>query len=299
MSVRRSPASVREGEDAHAGVSLDRRRAELGLRLLELRRAAGLTQQQLAARLRVRQPSVSRFEAGQDLPTPEMLGRIADALEVPAETRAELEDRMAEHRIEVRTARLLARQGAAAVQLEVGRREAVATDVWSFHLALVPGLLQTPAYTRAMAAVLDPDTEVDVEALVAGRQERQRLLLDPGRHFRFLTTEAALRARVAPLHVLRGQLRRLVALVEGFPAVELGIIPLTRPLTAWTLTGFDIAGDVVEVEHLTGSVLVHDPRDVDLYRRQFDHLATQAVQGEATLALLREVDASLAGLAEQ
>jgi transcriptional regulator with XRE-family HTH domain len=292
-----APASA--GEDAQPGVSRDRRRAELGLRLLVLRRAAGLTQTQLAARLGVRQPSVSRFEAGQDLPTPEMLARLVEVLDVPTEARRELEDRIAEQRIEVRTARLLARQGARAVQLEVARRESVATEVWSFHLALVPGLLQTPGYTRAMAAVLDPDTEVDVDELVSGRQERQRLLLDPARHFRFLMTESALRTQVAPPEVLRGQLRRLVALVEGFSAVEVGVIPLARPLTAWSLTGFDIAGDVVEVEHLTGSVLVSDPRDVDLYRRQFAHLADQAVTGEAALALLRDVDAWLAGLGDQ
>ena len=280
-------------------MSRDRRRAELGVRLLALRRAAGLTQIQLAARLGVRQPSVSRFEAGQDLPTPEMLDRIAEALELSTEARTELEDRIAEQRIEVRAARLLAREGARAVQLEVARRESDAVEVWSFHLALVPGLLQTPGYTRAMASVLDPDTEVDVDALVSGRQERQRLLLDPVRRFRFVMTEGALRTRVAPPDVLRGQLRRLVALVEGFPTVEVGVIPLARPLTAWTLTGFDIAGDVVEVEHLTGSVLVRDPRDVDLYRRQFDHLASQAVLGEAALGLFREVDAWLAGLGER
>lgn len=279
-------------------MSRDLRRAELGVRLLALRRAAGLTQIQLAARLGVRQPSVSRFEAGQDLPTPEMLGRIAEALDLSTEARTELEDRIAEQRVEVRAARLLAREGARAVQLEVARRESDATEVWSFHLALVPGLLQTPGYTRAMAAVLDPDTEVDVDALVSGRQERQRLLLDTGRRFRFLMTEGALRTRVAPPDVLRTQLRRLVAIIEGFPTVDVGVIPLARPLTAWTLTGFDIAGDVVEVEHLTGSVLVRDPRDVDLYRRQFDHLAAQAVHGEATLALLRQVDGSLGDLGQ-
>jgi transcriptional regulator with XRE-family HTH domain len=294
--VRAAAASTQDGEDAQGGASRDRRRAELGLRLLALRREAGLTQTQLAIRLGVRQPSVSRFEAGRDLPTPEMLCRIAEALDLPTEALTELEDRIAEQRIEVRAARLLAREGARAVQLEVARRESIATEVWSFHLALVPGLLQTPDYTRAMATVLDPETEVDVEALVSGRQERQRLLLDPGRRFRFLMTEAALRTRVASLDVLRGQLRRMVALAEGFPTVELGVIPLAPPLSAWTLTGFDVAGDVVEVEHLTGSVMVRDPRDVALYRRQFDHLAAQAVHGEAAIALFHEVDAWLAGL---
>jgi transcriptional regulator with XRE-family HTH domain len=294
----RSQSSAAEGEDAHATVPIDRRSAELGVCLLTLRRASGLTQKQLADRLGVRQPTVSRFEAGQDIPTAEMLGRIGDALALPEETRTELEDRVAEHRVEVRTARLLARQGARVLQQQVGQREATATNVWSYHLALVPGLLQTPEYTRRMASVLDPETDVDVEALVSGRQERQRLLLDPSRRFRFVMTEGALRARVAPVPVLRAQLRRLLALFEGFNHVDLGVVPLTVPLRSWSLTGFDIIGDAVELEYLTGNVVIRDQRDVDVYRREFERLDAQAVHGEALAALLRGIDTWLIGLEE-
>jgi transcriptional regulator with XRE-family HTH domain len=294
----RPRSSGGEEEDAHAPARIERRSAALGLRLVNLRRSAGLTQKALADRLGVRQPSISRFEAGSDIPTERMLRRIADALEVSAETRAELEDRLAELRVEVRTARLLVRQGAHAVQLQVGEREAHATSVWSYHIALVPGLLQTAEYTRAMASVLDSEIDVDVEALVSGRQERQRLLLDPTRHFRFVIAEGALRARVAPVAVLRAQLRRLLALVEGFDHVDLGVIPLAAPLSAWTLSGFDIMGDVVEVEYLTGSVSVRDSRDIAVYRRQFDRLDAQAVRGDGLQAVLRDVDLWLSELAE-
>jgi transcriptional regulator with XRE-family HTH domain len=294
----RPRSSEPEGDDARASMPIERRSAALGVRLLGLRRAAGLTQKALADRLGVRQPTVSRFEAGRDIPTPEMLGRLGEALGFSDEIRAELEDRIGELRVEVRTARLLVRQGARAVQLQVGEREARATSVWSYHLALVPGLLQTPEYTRAMAAVVDPDTDVDVEALVAGRQERQRLLLDPTRRFRFLLTEAALRARVAPLPVLRAQLRRLGAVVEGFDHVDVGVISSATPLSSWTLTGFDVIGDAVEIEYLTGSVAVRDPRDVDVYRRQFDRLDAQAVHGGAVAALLRDLDRWLSRLPE-
>jgi transcriptional regulator with XRE-family HTH domain len=67
----------------------------VGVRLLRLRHAAGLTQRQLAERLDVRQPTVSRFEAGRDIPTSEILGSIAHALGLPEESRRELEDRLA------------------------------------------------------------------------------------------------------------------------------------------------------------------------------------------------------------
>jgi transcriptional regulator with XRE-family HTH domain len=294
----RPPSPTPEGEDAHSGAIVERQRREFGVRLLRLRHAAGLTQRQLAERLDVRQPTVSRFEAGRDMPTPEMLRRLADALGSPEETRRELEDRLAELRIEVRAARLLLRQGAGAVQFQIGQREAHATSVWSYHHALVPGLLQTADYTREMAAVLDPEIEVDVEEFVSARQDRQRLLLDPARSFRFLVTEAALRARVAPVPVLRAQVRRVLALVGGFNHLAVGVVPSTTPLTAWTLTGFDIIGDHVEVGYLTGSVIIRDPRDVDMYRRLFDLLDAQAVHGEALVTLLSDVDTWLASLPE-
>jgi transcriptional regulator with XRE-family HTH domain len=294
----RPPSPTPEGEDAHSGALVERQSREFGVRLLRLRRAAGLTQKQLAERLGVRQPTVSRFEAGRDMPTPGMLRRLADALGFPEQTRRELEDRLAELRIEVRAARLLLRQGAGTVQLQIGQREAHATRVWSYHHALVPGLLQTADYTREMAAVLDPEIEVDVEEFVSARQDRQRLLLDPARSFRFLVTEAALRARVAPVPVLRAQVRRLLALVGGFNHLEVGVVPSITPLTAWTLTGFDIIGDHVEVGYLTGSVIIRDPRDVDMYRRLFDLLDAQAVHGEALVMLLSDVDRWLASLPE-
>ncbi len=297
--MSRRPWSLdRKGEDADATVPIERRSAAIGVHLLALRRTAGLTQKALADRLGVRQPTVSRFEAGRDVPTPEMLDRLREALGLDEEARTELEDRIAELRVEVRTARLLAREGARALQLDVGQREARGASVWSYHLALVPGLLQTAEYTRAMAAVLDPESVVDVDALVSGRQERQRLLLDPSRRFRFLVTESALRTRVAPVGILRAQLRRLLALGEGFGHVDVRVIPLAAHLSTWTLTGFDIMGNLVEVEFLTGSITVRDHRDVEIYRRQFDRLAAQAVHGDALTALVRDVDSWLARLPE-
>jgi Domain of unknown function (DUF5753) len=143
------------------------------------------------------------------------------------------------------------------------------------------------------------DPETDVEALVRGRQERQRLLLDPTRTFRFVMDEIALRRRLAPATVLRGQLRRLRALQDGFDHIEIGVIPDAAPMHAWTMTGFDIEGDVVEVGLHTRRVLIRDPREVDEWRRLFDRLAAHSLRGDALATLLREIDAWLSTLPEQ
>jgi hypothetical protein len=91
----------------------------------------------------------------------------------------------------------------------------------------------------------------------------------------------------------------VLALDEGFDHVTIGVIPAAAPITTWTLTGFDIIGDGVEIGYGTGTVTVRDQRDVDVYRRLFDGLDAQAVHGEDLHALLREIDSWLAGLGEE
>jgi transcriptional regulator with XRE-family HTH domain len=284
-------------ESAEHSAPVERRIAALGVRLRTLRVTAGLTQKGLADHVGVRQPTISGYERGLEVPTTPMLSRLADALGLSDDVRSELEDRIGELRVEVSTARLLSRHGEYAVQLQIGAREAAAASVWSYHHAFIPGLLQTADYTRG--ADFTDDSETDLDALVRGRQERQRLLLDPARTFRFLLTEAALRLRLAPVAVLRAQIRRLLAMVEGFDHVEIGVIPLDAPLHAWTLTGFDIEGDVVEVGLHTRRVLIRDASEVDDWRRLFERLAAQALRGEAAVPLLRTIDGWLDGLADE
>ncbi len=296
MSRRlRSSDPAREGTEYSAPV--ERRLAALGVRLRVLRVTAGLTQKSLAGQLGVRQPTISGYERGVEIPTTPMLTRLADALALSDEVRSELEDRIGELRVDVSTSRLLSRHGVYAVQLQIGAREAAAASVWSYHHAFVPGLLQTADYTRTAVLTVDPDTDLD--ALVRGRQERQRLLLDPARTFRFLLTEAALRLRLAPIPVLRAQIRRLLALAQGFDHIEIGVIPLDAPLHAWTLTGFDIEGDVVEVGLHTRRVLIRDPGEVDDWRSLFERLASHAVCGEAAVPLLWRIDERLGEVVEQ
>ncbi|MEA2615300.1 MAG: hypothetical protein QOE72_1083 [Chloroflexota bacterium] len=272
---------------------IERRQAALGVRLRSLRRAAGLDQKALAARLGITHSMVSKYEGGRKTPTTPMLDRIATTLGLDEDTHAELADQIGELAVELNTLRLLRRRGDSAIQRMVGEHETAASTIWSFHSAVIPGLLQIPEYTTAMLAVMAP--EADAEALVAGRRDRQRILFDEGRRFRFLITESVLRTRVAPVPVLRSQIRRLLGIVEGFNHIEIGTIPSGAPLGAWALTGFDITGDLVEVELLTSQVLIRDPREVAQYTATFEGLWASAVRGADAVPLLRAADRELAG----
>jgi hypothetical protein len=223
-----------------------------------------------------------------------MLERIATALDLSPEVREELADQLGELAVEVNTLRLLRRRGYREMQRMVGKREAAASTICSYQPAVIPGLLQTAEYTAAMLATMVPSA--DAPALVAGRQDRQAILYDESRRFRFLITEAVLRTRVVPVDVLRSQLRRLLALLEGYDHVDIAVIPTGAPLHAWAPTAFYLAGDLVEVELLTSQVLIREPREVAEYAALFDALWSSAAEGEEAADLIRRTDAWLAEL---
>jgi transcriptional regulator with XRE-family HTH domain len=269
------------------------------VRLRALRKAAGLSQAELGKRVGLTDRMVSHYEVGRYTPSLDTLDRLAEVLAIPADARAELVDQVAELAVEVRSLRARLRQvGERAVQGDVGAGEQAARVIWVYQSAVVPGLLQTADYMRSMAPLLLPELRDDLDGLVAGRAERQQILYDRTRSLRFLVHESALRARLAPVSVLRGQLDRLVALIRALPHVEVRLLPFTTTLPAWTVTPFDIVDDHVQVELLTSSVALTDPREVDLYRDRFENLWAVAAAGDDVLSLLRDIDAWLAGLAE-
>jgi transcriptional regulator with XRE-family HTH domain len=254
-----------------------------------LRRASGLNQTALAEQLGVTQSMVSKFETVRDVPTADMVDRVADVLELSDDVRGELHDQIAELAVEVNAFRVMQRRGQRWVQAHVGQQERAARSIWVFQPALIPGLLQTGDYTRAMLRLLLPPTP-DPEGLIVGRQERQSILYEESRTFRFLVTEAVLRTRVAPVPVLRAQLKRLVALDEGFSHIEVGVLPTGTPRSVLAMTGFHLTGELVSVELQTGEVLIRDPREVATYRELFDSLWSSALRGADMAGLVRRVD---------
>lgn len=285
------------GEGAASPTPLEHRRADLARRLRDLRRAAGLDQKALATRLGVTQGRVSQIETARYALTRDTLDRLMDALEVDDASRAELGDMLSVLDTEVLSLRLATRRGHRANQARVGAAEAAATAIDSYQVMIIPGLLQTAAYARHMLAILLPELS-DVEDLIAGRLERQRVLYDDNKRFRFLVYEGALRAQVTPPTVMRGQLDRLLTLSTALHHVELRVLPVGPvPLHGWSLTSFDLVDDeYVWLEHLTGEVITHDPPQVAVYRARFDGLWQSALGGEAMTTLVREIDQIFARL---
>ncbi|WP_233510771.1 DUF5753 domain-containing protein [Actinomadura craniellae] len=153
---------------------------------------------------------------------------------------------------------------------------------------LVPGLLQTRAYTAAVLHSIRRQAQLpdDVEAAVASRMERQRVLYEGGRRFALLVEESVLRTSVCDAAAMVGQLDHLVT-ASFLPSVSLGIVPMGPERGRWPVEGFWIFDDErVNVELVSGYLTISQPREVTEYARTFTELSAMAVYGRRARALI-------------
>ncbi|MEV4754928.1 helix-turn-helix transcriptional regulator [Micromonospora sp. NPDC049559] len=172
--------------------------------------------------------------------------------------------------------------------------EADALRLRTFEPCLVPGLLQTEAYARAIigAGGLNPPDKI--EELVAVRMERQELLHreDPP-ELLFILDEAALRRPVGGPEVLDAQLGHLLE-VARLRHVRLHVIPADAGAHVGLTGGFivaDIPDDeqVVYLENVARGQVVDDPELVRLIRRKWDSLLGEALSERASLELIKSL----------
>lgn len=171
----------------------------------------------------------------------------------------------------------------------------------SYQPKVMPGMGQTAAYTRAaLRGVLveqqidasEPDEEV--EAAVAERMDRQRLLSRPDARWYFLLEEPVLWFRPYSRELHRQQLLHLLELRRR-PNVFLGIIPVDADRRGvHPEEAFDITDDhLVTVELVSGYLSVTRPEEVALYVALWERLWALAVTGPAATSLIRSAVARL------
>lgn len=195
----------------------------------------------------------------------------------------------------------LNRGGLEAAQKSIRQLYEELTVARSYQPKVIPGMGQTEAYTRAaLTGVLveqrvdasEPDAEV--EAAVAERMDRQRLLGRPDARWYFLLEEPVLWYRPYSRELHRRQLLHLLELRRR-PNVFLGIIPVgadrrgVHPDEA-----FDITDDhLVTVELVSGYLSVTRPEEVALYMAAWERLWALAATGPAATSLIRSAVARL------
>ncbi|GAA5171965.1 helix-turn-helix transcriptional regulator [Pseudonocardia eucalypti] len=270
-------------------------RAGFGNRLRRLREDSELSGKELAERLGWPASKVSRLENGKQTASAQDVRAWADAVHAAPEVQAALIEDLRSLRVEYATWRrqlragFAPRQRAGVVLSHATARSRMLTTM------IIPGLLQTGEYARHVFAGLADfyDHPSDVDEAVRTRLRRQEVLYLAEKHFRFLMTEGALRARLCPPAVLRAQLDRLLML-SGLLNVELAVLPSDAPLPTVAMHDYSIYDDsLVLVETVDAELAIRDREDIALYERLFEAFWEAALRGpdafEFIAALAREL----------
>jgi transcriptional regulator with XRE-family HTH domain len=263
-------------------------REAFGNRLREIRLDAGLSGRQLASITGFHYTKISRVEhGGQSLSDADIrawcaaCGADSQATDLIAQMRAV--DTL------YRDYRHAARRGLRQLQ-EPWVALYERTKLFRVHEHwIVPGLIQTEAYSMAVMAhwrdVMSLP-EDDTEAANAIRMNRQRILRLGERRFIFLLAEQVLYSRVPSAPAMLDQLDRL-AEVMSLPRVSLGLIPATSGLDGHTQTSFWIFDEsLVQVETLTTGLDITRPEEIELYVAAFERMRQTAVFGRNAKALI-------------
>ena len=266
------------------------RRRRLGAELRRLREEAGLTIDRVAEALECSPSEVSRIETGQVSAT---LRDVRDMLEL-----YRVDD--AQREAMVRVAREARQRGwwqkfvdvPDGVPAYVGL-ETAATSIDIYMSLIVPALLQTADYAKAVIGAVRPDLPpAELDRRVELRLRRQALL-DQERPpaLRVLLDDTVVWRPVGGPEVMATQRRRLLEDAQR-PSVTLQILPLEAGAHAgmdgpFTIFGFPAPErDVVALDSAADALYLESPEDLRRYRRVFERLLPAALTPEASVALI-------------
>jgi transcriptional regulator with XRE-family HTH domain len=168
--------------------------------------------------------------------------------------------------------------------------EEQATVIQSYQTRLVPGLLQTEEYARAIFAGARPDR---LEELVAARLNRQRILTrDDPPYLWVVMDEQALRANFGGPMVMRAQLTRLLQAAE-VPRTVVQVVPAdvrTHPAHYPFVTlSFDEGPDVLHIDGFYQGQLRGEPEALAEAQRTYDLLRATALSPDASTDLIATI----------
>ncbi|MEV3860203.1 helix-turn-helix transcriptional regulator [Streptomyces sp. NPDC050095] len=250
-----------------------------GLELKRCREDAGLTQVELGLRVFVSGGYIGQFEQAIRKPQLDVARRIDDALQTDGIFERMWRSLIDDHRY-------------ADYFAEVVELERLATRICEFAPTVVPGLLQTAAYARAVTIAANPFvTDAYVEEKVNGRRERAQILADATRpEYWVILHENVLRTPVGGPAVMAEQLEHIAEMLRQ-RTVWVTVIPYEAGAHAsmagsLKLMEFEDAPPVAYTETAFSGTLIDDPAVVKRAQRAYDLLRVAALSPEASLALI-------------
>ncbi len=175
---------------------------------------------------------------------------------------------------------------------EVAEAEAEATASREYAPLLIPGLLQTPAYARAVNRSFEPTAPAEIiEEWVDGRMARTRLLDHPTRPLLWAVLDEAALRRVTGGRAVMAEVLRHVAGLARRGRVIVQVLPFsagahTAMQGSLKLMDFEDAPPLVYFEGVRVGRLEDDPATVAQLRFTFELLTASALSPQKSLALI-------------
>jgi len=265
------------------------RARRLGRELQKLRDERGLNFAEVAARLDCHHTKIRRIEKAEVKSEIEDIKDLLEIYGVPTDRRLALLD-LAENAW---------RRGWWTAFNDVFTGDYVsledeATQIRSWQALLIPGLLQTDDYARALisTAVSQPDLE-EIDKRVEARQKRRRLLARANApHLHAILGEAVIRQQVGGTQVMRDQLYALLK-IGGRDNVTIQVLPFS----AGSHPGLDGPFVVLEFEHpadppvaytenLGGSFYAESEAALNTFRLAWNSVVDAALTPEDSAAMI-------------
>jgi len=237
------------------------------------------------------QPKISKIETGRQLPTATDIESLVAPLRLAPATSEALVHEAERLRAAFANWRVT-EQSLAEEQRTFGALEHEARLITDVQPVVIPGLLQTADYARAIfSRVTFADVE-DIDAAVTERMKRQRILTSADRSFQFVILETALRTRYGSPQLMLSQIRHM-QLIASWQNVDLAIVPVDAVLPIVLQHGFTIFDDrFVSADTTSGALRVHSGSEVKDYINAAAELHAVAATGDATQALLSTIAAT-------
>ncbi|MFC8536312.1 Scr1 family TA system antitoxin-like transcriptional regulator [Streptomyces sp. NPDC057249] len=254
----------------------------IGVQVATFRRAAGLTQAALADMCRVSEDTIASIEQGR---RPLQLD-FAILLDRLLETKGALQ---------VAVEKVPEKERFPLFVQDYVEHEQEAVSLHSYQNQVVPGLLQTEDYARAVFKSLYPPLEPEeVEERVKNRMQRRALLeRKPRPMLSFLLEEVILHRPIGGPEVLREQIGRLREYAE-LPFLSLQIMPTSRQTHA-ALDGPMVLLETPDHDHVAYiegqrvSYLIDEPEEVSVFQQKCGMLRSQAHSPEESVCLMDDL----------
>ena len=270
------------------------RRLRLAAELRALRAQGGVTHEALAKRIGQSRAQISRLENGHAVDQDDVM-RILDALGVDGDRWTQIMTiaREAGERGWWESNKAMGERQALYANLEAG-----AATIREFQMVFLPGLLQTPEFTRARVDAERPTGLVGFtsDKVTEARSGRQRMLRRPGGPtYDVIIDELAIRRDTAPPDVVKAQLLHITATVNGSPRISVRVLPINAvidgygvPRSAFSIYTFPDPGDptVVAVDTVTDDLVLIDEDAVKRYDELYDRLRDAALSVDDSLEFL-------------